>query len=107
MSNASLTPPEADQRPVRAHDRIGLRQGDARDRFERLCVTVRCWTLQVHPWAWRIGADNGEIRARRDALMPGARGQDCDIAGGNVELAAVIAAEAYAGVPARDAQHLM
>src|SRR5262249_42272459 len=69
--------------------------------------TVRRWTLQVHPWARRIGADDGKICTCGNALVPGACGQDRDIAGGDIELAAVITAEAHAGVPARDAQHLM
>ena len=58
---ASVTLPQLHQRPVRAPDRIGLRQLHFRNRLQRLRVVFRRRPRDLHRRAGRIGADNGEI----------------------------------------------
>ena len=62
---------------------------------------------QVPLASFRIGADDEKARARGDALVAGARRQRDDIAGRDLEIAALSAAEPQGGVANRDAEHLM
>src|SRR5205814_10669407 len=55
----------------------------------------------------RIGADDQEIAAGGNPLVPGAGGQHRNIACFDVELLAGLAAEAHAGAPRGDAQNLV
>jgi hypothetical protein len=53
------------------------------------------------------GADHGKIGACRQALMPGAGRQDRDIAGGNLEVTAGVAAKTHQCAAACDAEGFM
>src|SRR5882762_10224243 len=90
--------PEFDEPAMLAEHRIGLRHSHFRNRLQRLGVIFRRRPRDLHRWSRRIGADNAEIIARRDALMPGAGGQDRDVAGGNLERRAGIAAEPHSRI---------
>ena len=54
----------------------------------------------LHLRTGRIGADHAEIAARLDTLMTGAGGQDCNVAGLDLKLLAVVAAETDASAAA-------
>src|SRR6266480_5186171 len=99
--------PKFDKPAMLPQHRIRLRQLNLWNRLQRLRMRFLRWPHQIHRWPRRIGADHGKIAARRQALMPGAGGQDRNIAGGNFQHLALVAAEAHLRMAARDAEHLM
>src|SRR5258705_94808 len=76
--------PQLHEPAMLAEHRIGLRHFHLRNRLQRPRVIFRRRPRDLHRGSRRVGADDAEIIARRDALMPGAGGQDGDIAGGNL-----------------------
>src|SRR5215211_3420221 len=62
---------------------------------------------QIAPRPWRIGANDQEIGARREALMPGAGGQHDSVAFCDPEFPASETAEAHQGFARGNAQNLV
>src|SRR6185436_16235668 len=75
-----------------------LRNGD-----ERLLVLGLAAAAEIELAGFRIGADHDEVGADPERLVAGAGRQDRDVAGREVDLLALVAAEADLGAAARDA----
>src|SRR5215203_1298006 len=99
--------PEPHQRALLAEHRIGVWQRDARDGFQRLGMFGLAAAAEVVLPVLRIGADHHQIGTGREALMAGAGRQNANVALTEIELLAVVAAEADLGAAARDAYALM
>src|SRR6202165_1645186 len=76
-----LSAPKLQQRPVAAVDRIGVGKGNFGNERFRPRVLGRRGAAKIVGALRRIGADDEEIAARRNALVPGARGEHLGAAG--------------------------
>src|SRR5260370_25931040 len=87
LQNGSIRPPpEPLQRSVLSLHRIAVRQPDLRNRFQRPAMIFGRRPRDVHFGSGRIGADDAEIPARGEALMPGAGGAKWRVARGTIDI---------------------
>src|SRR5262245_11448373 len=99
--------PEPVERAVAAVDRVGRGRLHLGDRGNRaVMLRFRGAELVVLPRR-RIGPDHEQIPAAGEPPVAGARGQDRDIAGLELDLAALASAELHARPAPGDPQHLM
>src|SRR6266849_1936229 len=99
--------PSAEQRAVGAVHRVFGRQRHLWDGLQRALSLLRQSRAFVVSSRARISPDHEQVLARADALMAGPGGENYHISGMQLEYLAVAAAEADAGLPARNAQHFM
>src|ERR1700687_2619237 len=82
--------PLPEQRARFFHNRIGPRQLDLWNRLQRFGVIFRRRQRDVHFRSGRIGADDGKILARGQALVPGACGENGDVARRDLDFTAAV-----------------
>src|SRR5436190_24300755 len=106
-SRPALSPPlpRGDQRAARAVDGIAARARDASHGLQGMVAVFRR-PAQVVGARRRIGANTKKVVAGLDAAVSGASGQDCHVAGLDLQFASMRSAELDLGVTARNPEYL-
>src|SRR5262245_65739072 len=99
--------PEPGERAVAAVNRVGRGRLHLGDRGNRAIMLRLRGAELVVLRRWWIGPDHEQILAAEEPLVAGAGGQDRDIAGLELDLAALAPAELHARTAPGDPQHLM